>query len=186
MVLLIPLVCGGFLAGGLFALGGRSAASVGLVVLAAGIIWSAGELQPVVGLIRQLQPVPHVEENSGPACPENLKKLYTAAMLYADSWDGMLPPADRWEDALKETLADPNAVNCPAVSGGSHGYAMNAELGGQRVSDLKDPGSIPLFFDADLPGPNAHGSVRNVPRPGRHAGRNTVIYLDGQTKSLAP
>lgn len=184
LMLLIPSVCGSLLAGGLFAAGGRTPVNVGLVILVGGTIWTASDLKPLVGLIQQLRPERTEVAVTGPSCEENLKKLYTAAMLYSDSWDGMLPPADRWEEALKETLADHSALQCPEAPAGSGGYAMNAALGGKRVSDLEKPETEPLFFDTQLPGPSAHGSLEDAPKPGRHAGKNSVVYADGHTASV--
>jgi len=180
--LLIPLVCAGFVAGGLFAIGGRPAVRSGLVILAGGMIWSGVQLRPVLTLLREFQPAPAVPNARDNTCPEHLKQLYNAAMLYSESWDGMLPPPDRWQDALKETLADASYAGCPALGAAAHGYAMNDKLGGARVSDLTGADAEPLFYDSSLPGPNACDAFASLPAPGRHAGRNNVVYSDGHVE----
>jgi len=183
---LIPATCGGFLAGGLLACGGRTPVTVGIVVVVASAIWSGGYLQRIVGLVNELRPEPVKQEAiGGESCPEHLQKLYTAAMLYTDSWDGKLPPADKWEDALRETIAKPEYLNCPKAGAAGHGYAMNEALGGQDVSKVSDAASTVLFYDSSLPGPNAHDKVASLPRPGRHDGQNYAVYADGHTAPIA-
>ncbi len=183
--LLLPAICASLLAGSLFAYGGRWPILLGTVLVVAGAVWSGRDLQPVVGLIRQLRPAPARQTTSSASCPEHLEKLYTAAMLYADSWDGKLPPADRWEEALQETVSDRKYLHCPAAGDDGHGYAMNETLGGKSVQEVPSPSSTPLFFDSTLPGPNAHGGLHTLPVPGRHEGTNYAVYADGHSGPIA-
>lgn len=181
--LLIPVQCGGFIAGGLFAFGARPAVSVGLVALVAGALWTGNDLRPLFNLLDQFRPAPAPQQSAQGSCEERLKRLYTAALMYSDSWDQMLPPADRWEEALKETLSDAASLDCPALGTGKHGYAMNSEVGGKRVSEIADAAGTPLFYDSTLPPPNAHDNVASLPQPGRHDGRNYIVYLDGSVRA---
>jgi prepilin-type processing-associated H-X9-DG protein len=180
--LLIPVICAGFVAGGLFAYGGRPGVRTGLVILTAGLLWSGYQLQPVLTLVKEFRPASAAPSAGDTTCPEHLKQLYNAAMLYSDSWDGMLPPADRWQDALNETLPDARNTHCPALGEAANGYAMNDKLGGARVSDVADAPAQPLFYDSSLPGPNAHDAFASCPNPGRHAGRSNVVYSDGRVE----
>lgn len=182
--LLIPVICGGLVAGGMFALGGRIAVQTGLVFLVAGCLWTGYQLQPVVALVQQLRPAPAIGQADNGSCPGRLKQLYNAAMLYSDSWDGMLPPADRWQDALAETLPDRSLAHCPELGAEGHGYAMNDALSSQKAAELSDASSVPLFYDTSLAGPNAHDAYESLPSPGRHGGANNVVFADGSASSV--
>jgi prepilin-type processing-associated H-X9-DG protein len=61
---------------------------------------------------------------------------------------------------------------------------MNAALGGKRVSELQSPQSAPLFFDSGNLAADASGDVGIAPIPGRHMGRNNVVFADGNTGVL--
>lgn len=115
-------------------------------------------------------------------CPDHLKKLYDAAMLYSDSYDGALPPASSWMTAIQDRVSDDAWLHCPDISGANgpkYGYAMNSALGGKKIGDVKDKAVVPLFYDSTSMGRDASDAVTSLPKPGRHTGKNNIVFLDG-------
>jgi prepilin-type processing-associated H-X9-DG protein len=128
-------------------------------------------------------------------CPGNLTSLYKAIAIYAQDWDA-LPPAANWNtnDDLVSKVARNEWLHCPAVSNrhdAKFGYAFNDALSGMPVhgKSLKDlPGAAktPLIYDSSDLGANAHDGFRSLPHPGRHSGRDNVLFLDGHVESIRP
>ncbi len=188
LAFLIPVVAGGLAAGGLLAQGRRATTVTGVLVLAVGTAWSGYQFGPVWTLVGEFGAQPQAVTNDPGGCPENLKKLYTAARLYADSWDDMLPPADVWMDRLSEYVGDENAMACPAVGdakAGKHGYAMNRALGSKAIGEASNPQETPLYYDSSTLERNANDDVSSLPSPGRHGGKNNSVYLDGHVTGQA-
>ena len=121
------------------------------------------------------------EKENKKTCPDNLKQLHKAILIYADSWDNTLPPADKWMDLIKENVPEDRLLRCPSVPNkpDNYGYAMNSALGGKRWKEVKDASTTPLFYDTTDLKANAHDEYKSLPTPGRHSGRNNVIFLDG-------
>ncbi len=128
-------------------------------------------------------------------CPGNLASLYKAVEIYAQDWDA-LPPAANWntnEDLVSKVTRN-EWLHCPAVSNRQDavfGYAFNDALSGKpvhgkRLKDLPGAASTPLIYDSENLGVNAHDAFRSLPRPGRHSGRDNVLYLDGHVESVRP
>jgi prepilin-type processing-associated H-X9-DG protein len=142
-------------------------------------------LQPYWAAAQQFQVNQTMDDSSrSKTCPENLKQLHKAVLLYADEWDGNLPPADHWMDLIKKNVPDDKQLHCPSIDGQANfGYAMNAALGGKRWQEVKDAARTPLFYDSSDMQPNAHDAVTSLPSPGRHEGRNNVVYVDGRVST---
>lgn len=129
-------------------------------------------------------------------CPENLKSLYTAFQQYAQDWDA-LPPAAGWmnNEELISKVSRNEWLHCPAVSNrrdDKYGYAYNdavsaKPLGGKHnLGDLPNAAHTPLLYDSTDLSKGAHDAFRSLPKPGRHAERDNVLYLDGHLEAVAP
>lgn len=187
LLFLAPVISGGLVAGGLCAAGKRSYMAAALVVLAAGTSWSGYQFGPVWSLLGQFRTEPETAARDTGGCPDNLRKLYTASRLYADSWDDMLPPADVWMDRISEYVGDDSAMRCPAVgdaASGKHGYAMNRDMGSTAAGEAARPETTPLHYDSATLDRNANDAFTSLPRPGRHNGKNNAVYLDGHVEAL--
>ncbi len=175
------------LAGALAGAGGNGSKIAGVAVLVAGLAYflpKASELAKIVSNVMSATQIKY-EPDKNKTCPENLKQLYTAVQLYADSWDGLLPPSDRWMTAIKPIVTKNEWLHCPEVSKGQgpkFGYAMNPELGGKRLDKIENRPNIPLFYDSKDLQIDAHGTLDTLPKPGRHTGRNNVLFADGTVK----
>lgn len=84
-------------------------------------------------------------------CSTNLQGLGNAMIVYANDYDGQLPPADQWCDLLiSETDVYPGSLICPdsdAVEGESS-YAININAAGKKLDEL--PADMVLLFETEL------------------------------------
>jgi hypothetical protein len=182
LVVVPPLA---LLAGALTGAAGRGSKLLGLAALICSAVVFYQAMAPIWKTVSQLQAHQSIEEGvQARTCPDNLRQLHKAVLLYADAWDDALPPADRWAELIKENVPDDKQLHCPSVAGSqSYGYAMNAALGGKKWKDVPDAAHTPLFYDSSDLKLNAHDNFASLPSPGRHDGHNNVIYLDGRIGS---
>jgi prepilin-type processing-associated H-X9-DG protein len=189
--LLAPVTAAAIVGGAFFGAKGRGSAAAGLLILLAGLGWFIPKAQEVWNVYQQIQAarVPY-EPARNQTCPDRLKKLYDAVRFYADSYDDCLPPADRWMTALTDPtqpFAEEEILRCPDTGNADqYGYAMNAALSGKRLGEIENPSGTPLFYDSSNMKRDAHDSLTSLPKPGRHMGRNNLLYADGQVKSESP
>ncbi len=187
LMVLAPITVVSLLSGALAGSQTRGATMAAVILMALGLGWfvpRTGELVSLVRLARSATSTAY-EPSKNKTCPENLKQLYSAALLYSDGWDGKLPPATNWMDAIRDNVPQADWLRCPDIPRG-HGYAMNDDLGGKRVSEIKDPGKTPLFYESASVEASAHDAASSMPRPGRHQGRNNIVYADGSVAAVEP
>jgi len=185
----IPAFAGCLLGGALIGVGEPGARVLGGLVAVGGVVWTSAQFGQAWQNVAPLLERQEYEPAKNQECPERLKQLGTALRLYADSWDGFLPPAERWMTAIKDRVQKDEWLHCPEVARrdpGSYGYAMNRELSGKALSSISDKASTPLLYDSTATGPDAHDTVQSLPKPGRHMGRNNVLMADGEVRSEAP
>jgi prepilin-type processing-associated H-X9-DG protein len=136
------------------------------------------------------------EPNLNQDCPENLKSLYIAFQQYAQDWDA-LPPAANWmaNDDLVSKVTHDEWLHCPSVSNRTDdkfGYAYNDGAAGMKMNgkhnlaDLPNAAHTPLLYDSTNLSKSAHDALKSLPKPGRHTGRNNILYLDGHVDAVAP
>lgn len=137
-------------------------------------------LQPDEGTMQQAQAQARQSN-----CLANLKQLGLGAMMYAQDHDETLPDADRWMDQLEPYIENEALLKCPAALDLEYGYAMNAELSGQELADVKSPADTVLFFDSTLDTRNASGTGDSLPAPPRHPEGNAFAFADGHVTAAA-
>lgn len=102
------------------------------------------------------------------ACQENLSAIGRAMAAYTQDWDGRLPPADRWSDAIyPKYLKWEGNFACKAARG-RYGYSMNSKLSGARLDEIQNADRVPLVFETTKSQPNAHDPVTSRRRDGPH------------------
>lgn len=135
------------------------------------------------------------ERARGIVCLSHAKQMGMAALLYAKDHDEVLPPEkSAWIDQLEPyTKSDssievtaptkrPTVYQCPSVTSGP-GYAMSSKVAGAKLIKLKEPYTVRLIFDSDVPGRNAFAAPEAVAY--RHADqRGSIVFADGHAKSL--
>ncbi len=164
-----------------------------LIAAASGdvIILRLGNAVSQLGILQSKKYEPQKNKD----CPENLKSIYNAINLYSQDWDA-LPPFEKWLDneELTSKIRQNEWLHCPEVSNRhdeKYGYAFNdkvsaLKLGGKHLNELPDAVKTPLLYDSRDISKSAHDSFSSLPRPGRHGGRNNVLYLDGHVEAVNP
>lgn len=117
-------------------------------------------------------------------CLSNLRQLATAAIMYARDHDETLPDADTWMDELKPYHKNEALLKCPAAPTLEYGYAMNANLSGVKLAEVKNPASTVLFFDSTLGTRNAKCTGASIPDPARHTDGNNFVFADGHAATM--
>jgi prepilin-type processing-associated H-X9-DG protein len=114
------------------------------------------------------------------SCQSNLELLAMATLMYTADHKDLLPPADSWVDATFPYVRYIKAYKCPAdLTGGRASFAMNANLSGKNIKQIKHPERIILLFETDSPGANPYGGKEASPAKGRHQGAVLVAFADG-------
>lgn len=117
------------------------------------------------------------------SCLSNLKQLGLAAMMYAQDHDETLPDADEWMDQIEPYHKNEELLKCPAAPDLEYGYAMNANLSGLKLAEVKSPADTVLLFDSTLGTRNAKCTGVSIPDPARHQGGNNFVFADGHAST---
>ncbi len=144
-----------------------------------------------LGIIKQTK----YEPQKNKECPENLKSLYNAISLYSQDWDA-LPPAEKWleNEELTSKIRQNEWLHCPAVSNrqdDKYGYAFNdkvsaLKLNGKALHDIPNAQKLPLLYDSSALVRSAHDNFSSLPKPGRHGGRDNILFCDGHVEAVIP
>jgi prepilin-type processing-associated H-X9-DG protein len=123
------------------------------------------------------------------SCLTNLKQSGLGMMMYAQDYDGKLPPAQGWMDKLVPYMPkDEKAYHCPsAKSSGqeeAYGYAFNSTISTIVVTQLPSPQTTGMIFDSDTSGRSATTKGALYPTPARHSSKNNVAFADGHVKAI--
>lgn len=128
-------------------------------------------------------------------CAENLKSLYVAFSMYAQDYDA-LPPAKNWLDneEIASRIVKDEWMHCPAVSNrrdDRYGYAYNTQIAGKSLNgkalrEMPGAAKTPLLYDSTSLQKSAYDAFASLPSPGRHGGRNYVLYCDGHVEAVEP
>lgn len=102
-------------------------------------------------------------------------------MMYAGDHANRLPPASRWEDAVKKYLPPGEAPGCPDAKSGT-GYVFNAAMGGQPLPTGVAAQTTVLLFDGGSGGRNQAGAFGEA--QARHGKLVTVGYANGRVQMV--
>ena len=102
--------------------------------------------------------------------------------MYAQDHDELLP-TKKWVNDLTPYLKNNAVFVCPARQAMAEiGYAMNEQLVGADLKQVKRPAEVILFFETGIGGDNPVGGVAAIPPGGVHNGGIDAVYLDGHAK----
>ncbi len=129
-------------------------------------------------------------------CRQNLQALYSAMNMYAEDWGG-LPPSANWagNNDFVSRVPHNSELHCPAVSNGhdsKFGYAYNTAVAGKSLGSatslkqMKGASTTPLLYDSSNLAASAADAFKSLPKPGRHHGKDYVLYLDGHIDAVTP
>jgi hypothetical protein len=113
------------------------------------------------------------------------KQICIAMMMYCDENDGRLPPAHNWPDALDPYLGGEITLESPFAPHAGRAWAMNKNLDGHRLRDIKQPARTVLIFEIGPGGPPAGGRELLPHRPRGRKGY-VVGFVDGHTEVVHP
>lgn len=126
-------------------------------------------------------PPPPPPPDTTPQCRANARQIAMAFQVYALKNDGKLPDASNWTDAIRPLLANPGVLRCPADTEAGHevSYAMNKNLSGASLRDVRDAYKTVLLYESTSGKPNESGTGETIPSPPRHTNGNVYIMADG-------
>jgi len=116
------------------------------------------------------------------ACLSNLKQLALATLMYAQDYDEVFPPADKWCDGVMPYLRNEELFKCPSDPQHDYSYAFNRNLGGKRLGQIPRPAETVLIFDSTAGKKNAADAGESWPEEGRHNGGNNCAWADGHAR----
>jgi prepilin-type processing-associated H-X9-DG protein len=168
-----------------------------VTVVVTGLALSAlfAQLNPISSIYKEYFAGKKYDPKADKSCTENLQSLYFAFGKYVE-YNDSLPPAENWQDQddFKAAIQKDEWLHCPAVSNrhdNKFGYAYNAalskrKLNGKTLKDMPDAAKTPLLYDSTDLAKNAHDSLTSLPKPGRHGGKNNILFCDGHIESVPP
>lgn len=117
-------------------------------------------------------------KNKNEACQSNLQTLNTALQNFARAHQNQWPNAQQWATIIDEQNA--KTLHCPADPNHRHAssYAMNADLSGKKLSDIKDPRDLILVYEtnSDNAAPFGTGKdMADIGKPDTGQGRHNRI-----------
>jgi prepilin-type processing-associated H-X9-DG protein len=145
-----------------------------------------GKNDPLIKQINvALTAEPSQEPNPTRLCQSNLKQVGLGMMMYAQDYDEVFPPANKWSDVLKPYIKNERIFHCPATakSGGkpTYGYAMNWKLSRQSLAVVESPATTVLDYESNILARNQNGDGRDLMY--RHTQNNqdgaVYAFVDG-------
>ena len=195
-------LAGGYIAGknrGVADQAKRAIPAVCAVLALGSMFLMAAKLHQLADVLQQLGVGEARRPVTGPDtsldCKQSLTKIYAGFKHYAEVNDA-LPPAPKWmaEEDLRGAVQADEWMHCPTVSNrkdANFGYAFNDALAGRKLNgkslaEMPDAAKTPLVFDSSVLTKSAHDAQQSLPRPGRHGGRNNILYCDGHIDTVKP
>lgn len=167
--------------------------TIGVTGLALASVFSL--LNPIAALVKEYGSSKKYNPQADKDCTGNLQSLYLGFEKYVE-YNDALPPAETWEDQddFKGAIQKDEWLHCPLVSNrhdNKFGYAYNAalskrKLGGKPLKEMPDAAKTPLLYDSADLAKNAHDGLTSLPKPGRHSGKNNILFCDGHIESVEP
>ncbi len=115
-------------------------------------------------------------------CEWNLKDLLSATSIYAQDYDGKLPPKNKWTDCIKSRIGSEYKLKCPTDKNADKSrcsYSFNSKLGSSTFSQLKSQPTTPIYFDSKG-GWNSLCPLTGAVK--RHLGGANYGFADGHVK----
>jgi hypothetical protein len=117
-------------------------------------------------------------------CWDNVTAISSCMLMYAEDYDGRLPPVENWTESIDRFIGSRKSLKCKYDDrpGKVVSYGMNAALSGQKVSNIANPAEVVLIYEANQPGKSPYGGLEAVCDPPRHKGGNHFAFLDAHGK----
>ncbi|MHC4112633.1 MAG: DUF4190 domain-containing protein, partial [Planctomycetota bacterium] len=132
---------------------GKGLAITGIVLSAISIVLTPGILMALL-----IPALSSARTQAKDVVSMNLaKQICIAMVMYCDENDGRFPPADNWPDALDPYLGGGIILESPFAPEAGRAWAMNKNLDGLKLRDIKQPARIVLIFESRPGSPPAGG-----------------------------
>ncbi|NIP22557.1 MAG: DUF4190 domain-containing protein [Phycisphaerae bacterium] len=115
----------------------------------------------------------------------NTKQICLAMAMYCEDNDGSFPPVDNWPDVLKPYIGNEQMLMSPFDPEAGRAWAMNKNLDGWKLNDIKQPAKTVLIFESRLNGPPA-GDRELLPENPRTIRGYVIGFVDGHVESVSP
>jgi hypothetical protein len=139
------------------------------------------------------------------SCMVTFDTARDAMLAYADEHDGKLPPADKWQEAIKpyyERIAAkldgeeiPDGMGPDPIDGtldcefgsAKTGIAYNSAVAGMKLNDIRDKAGTALLFEVTKPGVNlvAKYDPNRTEKPPKFMMNDrewTIFYVEGNSE----
>jgi prepilin-type processing-associated H-X9-DG protein len=116
-------------------------------------------------------------------CISNVKQVGLGLKLYQTDYDDWNPKADAWVTSIDPYVKSRAMYKCPDFSA-PYAYALMDDAAGKGAKLAQDPAREPMAFESTKGTLNAHDRLTSLPIPGRHAGKNTFVFVDGHAKRI--
>ena len=110
----------------------------------------------------------------------NAKQLSIAFLMYAADYDGHLPLAENWEEALDMYVKSSGVFYTLQTDGTSTKFTFFEELSGVSLLELTDKDTVPVVFESAMTEKNAHGRLDAI--RWNKSGSCAVGFLDGHAE----
>jgi hypothetical protein len=126
-------------------------------------------------------------EDNDPQAQQRMRVAAQAVMQYAEAHGNTLPPAQTWTEDVAKYSLDPSVLRRPGLKDGECGYALNAQIAGQKLPDWPARSTAVLLFEVDDPAPNLVGAPdEDLPAKLANGKIPWVAMCDGNTLTAAP
>ncbi len=117
------------------------------------------------------------------SCMSNLKQLSLAVSAYTQDYNGKMPIADKWSDAIAPLTNESRVFRCPSARKLDCGFSFNDKLDQVSLEKITIPSNTPLLFDAKG-GWNSALPVSSF--DARHQGGYNISFVDGHVTWVLP
>ncbi len=112
----------------------------------------------------------------------NAKQIAIAVEMYALDDDDKLPSPDSWPQQISQYITSPNrTLTIPHDPTAGRAFAMNENLRGLKVSQIKNPSRVPLIFECAFASPPA-GGPELLPDPPRSHRGYVITFVDAHVE----
>ncbi len=126
-----------------------------------------------------------MQQANSAAFVNNLGQLAMMAQHYAASHRQTFPSADGWLADFKATTDNlDDLLTHPGRPGDGRAVAMNAAMGGIRLTDVRQPRRTVLFFEC-RPGAPPAGGPEHLPETPTGGGGYVVAFCDGHVETVS-
>ncbi|MHC4084155.1 MAG: DUF4190 domain-containing protein [Planctomycetota bacterium] len=161
---------------------GKGLAIAGIVISAICIV-----VVPIITLMMLLMPaLTRAKMQAKDFVSMSLANQICIAMeMYCDENDGRFPPVENWPDALDPYLGGGIILESPFAPEAGRAWAMNKNLEGRKLRDIKQPARTILIFESRPGGPPA-GGPELLPEEPRGPRGYVIGFVDGHAELIRP